>query len=212
MDFIVDLPPLEGHTTIFVVVDCLSKMVHFLPMMPTSKDTVDIFIREIFRLHGLPASIVSDRRVQFTSKFWKGLCKSLAVDVRLSSAYHPQSNEQMERTLQQYLRCFSSFSQRSASSLTPDIYINCPMCSFFVTHEVWLKYSHCWYSYIMDYFQDVAIIGCLSPVLQEWSHFLIQKLPMCIALALISEKILQLHIPARILTLLYSFSISYSAF
>lgn len=65
IDFIVDLPPTEGYTTIFVVVDSLSKMAHFLPMIdtPSSVDTVNIFIKEIFRLHSLPDSIVSDRGV-----------------------------------------------------------------------------------------------------------------------------------------------------
>lgn len=60
MDFIVDLPPSKEHTTIFVVVDLLSKMAHFLPMRgtPTANKTVDTFIKEIFRLHGLSDSIV----------------------------------------------------------------------------------------------------------------------------------------------------------
>ena len=71
MDFIVDLPPSEGFTTILVVVDRLSKMAHFLPMIgtPSALDTANVFIREILRLHGLPDNIVSDRGVQFTSRF-----------------------------------------------------------------------------------------------------------------------------------------------
>lgn len=112
MDFIVYLPPSEGFTTIFVVVDCFSKMAHFLPMVgtPSALDTANIFIKEVVRLHGVPNNIVSDRGVQFTSKFWKDLCKSLEIKVSLSSAYHPQSNDQTERTNQQYLRCFCSCS------------------------------------------------------------------------------------------------------
>lgn len=81
MDFIVDLPPAEGFSTILVVVDRLSKMAHFLPMKgtPSASDTADIFIKEVVRLHGVPVSIVSDRGVQFTSKFWRDLCKSLEI-------------------------------------------------------------------------------------------------------------------------------------
>ena len=124
MDFIVDLPPSEGFTSILVVVDRLSKMAHFLPMVgtPSALETANIFIKEIIRLHGVPDSVVSDRGVQFTSKFWKELCKALQIKVCLSSAYHPQSNGQTERTnqtLEQYLRCFSSGSQDDWSSLLP---------------------------------------------------------------------------------------------
>lgn len=97
MGFIVDLPPAEGFTSIFVVIDHLSKMSHFVPMVgtPSSADMVHAFIKEIVRLHGLPRSIVSDRGVQFTSKFWRILCKALNIDVCLSSAYHLQSNGQI---------------------------------------------------------------------------------------------------------------------
>ena len=77
MDFIVDLPSPEGFSTIMVVVDRLSKMAHFVPMVgtPSAVDTAHTFIKEIVRLHGLPSSIVSDRGVQFTSRFWRALCK-----------------------------------------------------------------------------------------------------------------------------------------
>lgn len=124
MDFIVDLPASGGFTTIFVVVDRLSKMAHFLPMKgtPSALETANIFLKEIIRLHGVPKNIVSDRGVQFTSKFWRELCKALNIKVCLSSAYHPQSNGQTERTnqtLEQYLRCFCSGSQDDWASLLP---------------------------------------------------------------------------------------------
>lgn len=75
MDFIVDLPPSEGFTTILVTVDHLLKMAHFLPMVgtPSDLDTANTFIKEVVRLHRVPDNIVSDRGVQFTSKFWKEL-------------------------------------------------------------------------------------------------------------------------------------------
>ena len=107
-----------------VVVERLSKMAHFLPMFgtPSASETADMFIKEIVRLHGLPDSIVSDRGVQFTSKFWRDLCKSLSIEVCLSSAYHPQSNGQTERTnqtLEQYFRCSCTCSQDDWISLLP---------------------------------------------------------------------------------------------
>ena len=124
MDFIVELPRSEGFTTIFVVVDRLSKMAHFLPMRgtPSASETARMFIKEIVRLHGVPANIVSDRGVQFTSRFWRALCEALNIGLSFSSAYHPQSNGQTERTnqtVEQYLRCFSSFSQEDWASLLP---------------------------------------------------------------------------------------------
>lgn len=71
MDFIVELPPSEGFSSIFVVVDRFSKMAHFIPMKgaPSATETAKVFIKEIVRLHGIPDDIVSDRGVQFTSKF-----------------------------------------------------------------------------------------------------------------------------------------------
>ena len=89
---------------------------------PSAAETAKVFFKEIVKLHGTPKSIVSDRGVQFTSKFWKELCKSLEIKICLSSAYHPQSNGQAERTnqmMEQYLRCFCSSSQDDWSSLLP---------------------------------------------------------------------------------------------
>lgn len=116
MDFVVELPPSKEMTTILVVVDRLTKMAHFIPTkgVPTAEKTAELMIREVFRLHGIPDNVVSDRGVQFTSKFWRSFCMSLGVTVNLSSAFHPQSNGQTERTnqtLEQYLRCFVSYLQ-----------------------------------------------------------------------------------------------------
>ena len=79
----------------------------------TSEETVGI-MREVFRHHGLPDSIISDRGPQFVSKFWKHLFKMLKVTCNLSCGYHPQTNGQAERTnqtLEQYLRCVLSYQQ-----------------------------------------------------------------------------------------------------
>lgn len=92
MDVITDLPNIKaGHTAILVSVDRLSKMVHFAPCWTCWNDVgaqefAMIFPREIFRLHGLPAEIVSDRGTQLTSGFWKSVSELLGVTQCLSSA------------------------------------------------------------------------------------------------------------------------------
>lgn len=116
MDFIVDLPPSQACTTIMVVVDRCTKMSHFIPTsgLPTAQKTSELFLQHVFRLHGLSDSIVSDRGAQFTSRFWTQFCRSLHITRSLSSAYHPQSNGQTERTnqtLEQFLRCYTSHLQ-----------------------------------------------------------------------------------------------------
>uniref|UniRef100_A0A803TDM9 Gypsy retrotransposon integrase-like protein 1 n=1 Tax=Anolis carolinensis TaxID=28377 RepID=A0A803TDM9_ANOCA len=123
-DFITDLPPSCGFTTILVVVDLFTKLAHFIPCegLPTAKETADLFLQHVFRLHGLPKSLVTDRGSQFTSRFWKALQKLLGIDSRLSSAHHPQTDGQTERTnatLEQYLRCYVNYQQDNWASLLP---------------------------------------------------------------------------------------------
>ena len=110
MDFIVDLPPSRGFDSIFVVVDRLTKMAHFVPCdkTVTSEETARPFINNIYKYHGFPDDIISDQGTQFISRFWQALFKILKVKIKLSSAYHPQTDGQMERinqVLEQYLHC-----------------------------------------------------------------------------------------------------------
>uniref|UniRef100_A0A8C5M9T8 Gypsy retrotransposon integrase-like protein 1 n=1 Tax=Leptobrachium leishanense TaxID=445787 RepID=A0A8C5M9T8_9ANUR len=124
MDFLVELTPSLGHTVIFVVVDRFSKMAHFIPLkkLPSSSELVQIFTKEIFRLHGVPNVLVSDRGSQFISKFWRGFCHQLGVKLSFSSAYHPQTNglaERTNQTLETYLRCFISDAQDDWVTLLP---------------------------------------------------------------------------------------------
>jgi len=81
-----------------VVVDRLTKYVHFMPLShPYTAAKVDaVFIKEIFRLHGMSRSIVSDRDVVFTSKFWQELFKLQGSNLTMSSTYHPQTDGQTE--------------------------------------------------------------------------------------------------------------------
>ena len=78
MDFTIGFPmTMRQHDSIMVVVEKLTKESHFIPVKSTYEtgDIAKIFMKEIFKLHGLPKAIVSDRDVKFTSNFWKGLCR-----------------------------------------------------------------------------------------------------------------------------------------
>ena len=122
MDFIDKLPNSYGKEAIWVVVDRLSKYAHFIPLShPSSASTLaEIFIKEIYRLHGAPANTVSDRDPFFTSKFWSKFLHQLGVSQSLTTAYHPQSDGQSEvlnRCIEHYLRATTSNS--SILCLTP---------------------------------------------------------------------------------------------
>ena len=108
MDFIVDRPPSKGHTVIMVVVDYFTKHAHFIPAKtPLSAIQVArLFLKHVFKYHGLPQAIVSDRDSRFTSTFWQELFKCLGTELRLSSSFHPQTDGQTEhlnRGLEDYI-------------------------------------------------------------------------------------------------------------
>jgi hypothetical protein len=99
MDFITQLPRTKaGHDAIVVFVDTFSKMVHFVPTKTTASapDTAKLFFDHIFKLHGLPKSIVSDRDAKFTSRFWQSLFNTLGTKLAMSTAFHPQTDGQTE--------------------------------------------------------------------------------------------------------------------
>lgn len=113
VDFVTGLPTSEGNTTVLTVVDRFSKMVHFIamPKLPSAKETAEALLFHVFRLHGFPRDIVSDRGPQFVAQFWRAFCSLIGSSVSLSSGYHPQTNGQTERINQELetsLRCLAT--------------------------------------------------------------------------------------------------------
>jgi len=88
----------------------------------TAKDVADTFFREVWKLHGLPTEIISDMDAKFSGEFWESLCKMLGVKRRISTAYHPQTDGQRERTnqvLEGYLRTLVNYDQSNWYQLLP---------------------------------------------------------------------------------------------
>nr|GFD06981.1 transposon Ty3-I Gag-Pol polyprotein [Tanacetum cinerariifolium] len=102
MDFVTGLPRTQRrHDAIWVVVDCLTKSAHFLPIQKgySVSKLAETFQQEIIRLHGTPLTIVLDRDSRFTSRFWKGLQKAWGTRLKFSTTFHPQTDGQTERTI-----------------------------------------------------------------------------------------------------------------
>ena len=103
MDFVTGLPrTARKFDSIWVIVDRLTKSAHFLPVKTTYtvEEYSKLYVKEIVRLHGVPTSIISDRGTQFTANFWKSFQRGLGTQVNLSTAFHPQTDGQAERTIQ----------------------------------------------------------------------------------------------------------------
>nr|GEY08205.1 putative nucleotidyltransferase, ribonuclease H [Tanacetum cinerariifolium] len=103
MDFVTGLPRTQRrHDAIWVVVDRLTKSAHFLPIRKdySVRKLAETFQQEIVRLHGIPSAIVSGRDLRFASCFWKGLQKAWGTRLKFSTAFHPQTDGQTERTIQ----------------------------------------------------------------------------------------------------------------
>ena len=103
MDFVTGLPrSSKGNDAIWVIIDRLTKSAHFIPYRvgQSTEQLAKRYMEEIVRLHGVPVCIVSDRDSRFTSHFWKSLQASLGTKLNFSTAYHPQTDGQSERTIQ----------------------------------------------------------------------------------------------------------------
>jgi hypothetical protein len=99
MDFISQLPVSQGCDAILMVVCRLTKMRYFIAYKGTceAEDTARLYLRDVWKIHGLPRTIISDRGYQFVAQFWKQLNKQLSIDSRLSIAYQPEIDSQTER-------------------------------------------------------------------------------------------------------------------
>ncbi|GKB56587.1 putative reverse transcriptase domain-containing protein, partial [Tanacetum coccineum] len=103
MDFVMKLPKSsQGYDTIWVIVDRLTKSAIFTPMRET--DPLDklarMYLKEVVTRHGIPVSIICDRDPRFSSNFWRSLQNALGTNLDMSTAYHPQTDGQSERTIQ----------------------------------------------------------------------------------------------------------------
>ena len=94
LDVIGPLPESNGFNAILSVIDRFSKMIHIIPMTTelSTKGLIDIYLKQIWKLHGIPKKITSDRGPQFTSELMKELCIRLGIQQNLSTAYHPQTD------------------------------------------------------------------------------------------------------------------------
>jgi len=117
VDFIMKLPTVAGKDVILVVCDRLSKMMHFVVTTEgtLAKGLARLFRDNMWKLHGLPESVISDRGPQFAAELTKELNRMLGIETRLSTAFHPQTDrqtEQMNQELEQYLRFFIDYRQK----------------------------------------------------------------------------------------------------
>ena len=103
MDFVTHFPRTQQkHDAVWVIVDRLTKSAHFLAVRMTFalERVYRLYIREIVRLHGVPVFIVSDRDPRFMAHFWKSFQKAMGTRLTMSTAFHPQTDGQSERTIQ----------------------------------------------------------------------------------------------------------------
>ncbi|GJU44192.1 putative reverse transcriptase domain-containing protein [Tanacetum coccineum] len=103
MDFVTKLPKSsQGYDTIWVIVDRLTKSAIFTPMRETDsmEKLARMYLKEVVTRHGIPVSIICDRDPRFASNFWRSLQKALGTNLDMSTAYHPQTDGQSERTIQ----------------------------------------------------------------------------------------------------------------
>jgi hypothetical protein len=124
IDFITRLHKEEGSNTIWVIVDYLTKMAHFIACIDTMgpKELADGFLTHMVRAHGLLSSLVLDQGSLYTSTFWKWIMEAMGTSRNLSIAFYPESDRQMERInaiLKQYLWAYCNYQQNNWKQLLP---------------------------------------------------------------------------------------------
>ena len=134
MNFVVGLTESKGYDAIWVVVDRLTKLSHMVPCKSTcsSEDLADLFLHNVWKHHGQPSTVISDRGPQFASRFWKALCECLGIERRLRTGFHPQTDGQTEcfnATMEEYLCLYVNHHQ--------DDWVDwLPLCEFAANNAV----------------------------------------------------------------------------
>ena len=123
-DFIVKLPVSNGYDSIMVVIDKNTKLDHFIPTNESvnSQDTTKLFLQHVWRYHGTPEEVISDRGPVFVSKFMTRICNLLRIKPSPTITFYPQSDGQTERlnqVLEQFLRMFTTNRQDDWADLLP---------------------------------------------------------------------------------------------
>jgi hypothetical protein len=176
IDLIVDLPPSGGYDSILTVTDHdVSKATLFFPCNQTIGGTgvASLFAKHIFPHFRVPTRIISDRDTRFTSHFAKELCRLLDIKQNISTAYHPQTDGQSERTnqwLEQYLRIYCNFQQDNWSTILP-------MAQY--VHNSWKSHTTGFtpFELLIGYTPEIHPISTVAstlPSLQEKGNFLTQ--------------------------------------
>jgi hypothetical protein len=170
MDFITGLPRVQGKDCIYVVVDRLTKFAHFfaIPLDYSAAQVAELFFREIFHLHGLPKTIVSDRDNRFMGGFWQELFRLVGTELTPSTSYHPQTDGQteiMNKWVEGYLRNYISGQQRAWVK-----WLHLGEYCYNTTHHMSIGMTPFWalYSYEAMTFADVAFGDSRAPKARDW--------------------------------------------
>jgi hypothetical protein len=170
MDFVDGLSLSGSANCILVVVDKFTKYAHFLPLKHpyTAMSVAKVYMDHVYRLHGLPVSIVTDRDSIFTSNLWRELFALAQVQLNMSSAYHPQSDGQTERVnqcMETFLRCFASGCPKKWLQWLPlaEYWYNTSMHS-----AIGCSPFEALYGYAPHHFGFSAVDHCKAVTLDQW--------------------------------------------
>lgn len=170
LDFIEGLPVSDRYNSILVVVDKLTKYAHFIPLHHpyTATQIAKFYLDNVYKLHGLPQAIISDRDPIFTSSVWQQLFKLKDTKLLMSSAYHPQTDGQTERVnqcLEGFLRCTVHSCPRQWSKWLPiaEFWYNTAHHSVLGRSPFEVLYGHS-----LRHFGIANLQTCSVPDLEQW--------------------------------------------
>jgi hypothetical protein len=170
MDFITRLPRAQGKDCIFMVVDRFTKFAHFFPIATDFNATqlAKLFFREVFRLHDLPKTIISDRDNRFMSTFWQELFRLVGTTLTPSTSYHPQTNGQtkiVNKWVEGYLRNYVAGQQKAWVR-----WLHLGEYFYNTTQHMSIGMSpfRALYSYDPLSFVDIAFGDSRAPMVQDW--------------------------------------------